>query len=89
VVKIAIFFLFYPQPYWIWDWDRHVRLAYRPPDINISIMSYDLKHGDVHVICTLEEVLKLVHGQYYYDMRRLFLPYVPLCSGVLASPSVN
>ncbi|TKW07239.1 hypothetical protein SEVIR_7G295000v4 [Setaria viridis] len=52
------------------------------------LMFYDMKHGHVHVICTLGEVLKLVHGE-YYDVRHLFLPYVPLYSGALASPSIN
>ncbi|CAL4903957.1 unnamed protein product [Urochloa decumbens] len=52
------------------------------------LMSCDMKHGDVRAICTLGEVLELVHG-YEYDVRRLFLPYVPLYSRALASPFVN
>ncbi|CAN6335704.1 unnamed protein product [Urochloa humidicola] len=52
------------------------------------LMSCDMKHGDVRAICTLGEVLELVH-ECEYDVRRLFLPYVPLYSRALASPSVN
>ncbi|KAJ1265050.1 hypothetical protein BS78_08G048600 [Paspalum vaginatum] len=52
------------------------------------LMSYNMKHRDVQVICTVGEVLQLLFGE-YFDQRRLFLPYVPFYSGVLASPSVN
>ncbi|XP_002442911.1 F-box protein At5g49610 [Sorghum bicolor] len=44
------------------------------------LMSYDMTHGIVHVICTLSEVS---------PVHRPFLPYVPFYSGPLASPSAD
>ncbi|CAL4911348.1 unnamed protein product [Urochloa decumbens] len=86
--------LFGPRPAQM-GWDYYMA-AFHPEgdlvffydDRQKRLMSYDMKHRDVHVICTLGEVLELVHG-YDYDVHRLFLPYVPLYSRALASPSVN
>lgn len=53
---------------YFYDWSRE------------RLMSYDMTHGVVHVICTLREAS---------HAHRPFLPYVPLYSGPLASSSAD
>ncbi|CAD6268223.1 unnamed protein product [Miscanthus lutarioriparius] len=53
-----------------------------------TLMVYDMKHKDVHVICTLGEVVK-IELDLRCNVHRPFLPYVPLYTRALTSPSVN
>ncbi|XP_066356345.1 F-box protein At5g07610-like [Miscanthus floridulus] len=78
--------LFVPRmPQRIWDYDT---AAFHPDSDLIffydwsqkRLVSYDMKHRDVHVICTLEVP--------YFEFRK-FLPYVPLYSGALPSSCLN
>ncbi|CAN6330706.1 unnamed protein product [Urochloa humidicola] len=76
-------------------WDYYIAAFHPDSDLIFffdwsqkRLMSYDMKHRDVHVICTLGEVPNIVHGQ-FFNAHRSFLAYIPLYSGALASPSVN
>ncbi|CAL4911347.1 unnamed protein product [Urochloa decumbens] len=76
-------------------WDYYIAAFHPDSDLifffDLSqkrLMSYDMKHSDVHVICTLGKVPNIVDGM-VFNVRRPFLPYVPLYSGALASPGVN
>jgi hypothetical protein len=53
-----------------------------------TLMVYDMKHKDVHVIRTLGEVVK-IELDLRCNVHRPFLPYVPLYTRALTSPSVN
>jgi hypothetical protein len=51
------------------------------------LVSYDMKHRDVHVICTLEvPYFEFLPTE---DVHRKFFPYVPLYSGALPSSSLS
>jgi hypothetical protein len=77
------------------EWDYYVAAFHPDSDFIFffdwsreRLISYDMEHRDVHDICTLGGVPNLVHGE-TIDVRRPFLPYVPLYSKALTSPSVN
>jgi hypothetical protein len=53
-----------------------------------TLMVYDMKHKDVHIIRTLGEVVK-IELDLRCNVHRPFLPYVPLYTRALTSPSVN
>ncbi|KAG0520277.1 hypothetical protein BDA96_08G060300 [Sorghum bicolor] len=75
-------------------WDYYIAAFH--PDCNLiffyhwtqkNLIFYDMKHRDVHVICTLE--VPYFEFQETDDVHRKFFPYVPLYSRALPSSSLN
>jgi hypothetical protein len=76
----------------IWD---YYTIAFHPDSdliffydwLKKRLVSYDMKHRDVHVICPLQ--VPYFEYQETDDVQRKFFPYVPLYSRALPSSSLN